>query len=652
MGQNDRSPIHPELSMQRLLKWFSRPSARLDHRPSLEPLEDRWLPSATLPTPTDHADGSNLAAYANTPLPYWHGQVLEHARIVTVYYGDAWQTDPVLQQQSQQLDNFFATLTDSSYMDMLSEYNVGRGSYWMHVNVPLNQPTNADGTPGEVDVHGNDVQNMLLNAIADPNSPMPVPDANTLYMVFTAPNVRDPGEAPNVAGYHDPYDGAAGIHFGVVFYPGAVSNPGALNGLTVTGSHEMAEAVTDPNGDGWNNVGVAEVGDMAFSLPGDANGSFDGYQVQSLWSNAQMTRVLPPGATWDDPSVAGATSLTAARLQGVTDLSATVNQYGQPVVFALSARDHSLWENNPAFNAGGTEHWEQVSPAAFAKISAAPAANGQAPVVYGILAADHSLWENNPAFNPGAASPNGQWAEVSPGAFAAISATRGANGAPVVYGIVEGDRSLWENNPTFNPAGAPTAQWAQVSPGAFAAISATSANGTPVAYGIVAADRSLWENNAAFNPGAAPNGQWRQVSPGAFASLSATQFNGAPVVYGIVAADRSLWENTPAFNPGGALNGQWRQVSPGAFDSLSAAGAVVYAMPAADHSLWENNPAFNPGAGALNGQWRQLSGAAFGSISAASASAVYGTSPVDSSVSELDPAGTLGAQWFSLPGIT
>jgi hypothetical protein len=123
------------------------------------------------------------------------------------------------------------------------------------------------------------------------------------------------------------------------------------------------------------------------------------------------------------------------------------------------------------------------------------------------------------------------------------------------------------------------------------------------------------------------------------------------VVYGIVAADRSLWENTPAFNPGGALNGQWRQVSPGAFDSLSAAGAVVYAMPAADHSLWENNPAFNPSAGALNGQWRQLSGAAFGSISAASASAIYGTAPVDFSVSELEPAGGLGAQWFNLPGI-
>jgi hypothetical protein len=90
-----------------------------------------------------------------------------------------------------------------------------------------------------------------------------------------------------------------------------VSDSATFDTLTRVSSHELVEAVTDPYDNGWNNVNVAELADMAYALPGDPNGHFAGYNVQSIWSNEQMTRVLPPSATWDDPSSAGATSLAA-----------------------------------------------------------------------------------------------------------------------------------------------------------------------------------------------------------------------------------------------------------------------------------------------------------------------------------------------------
>jgi hypothetical protein len=283
--------------MARFMKRFARPSSRQDRRtvqPRLEQLEDRLTPSAALPSTGLLADAPGATGVHHDILPYLQGPLLHNVRIVTVFWGDAWQTDPVLEQQSQQLDAYFADITNSGYMDMLSEYHVGRGSFWMQVNTPLSQPVNADGTPGRVVTSDQDVQDMLTSNISDPNSPMPVPDANTLYMVFPAPNVQDPGYVDNnCTGYHSNVNGQP-IYYGVVFYPGNASNPDDLYGLTYVSSHEMTEAVTDPDGTGWNNVGVAEVGDQA----GDTLGQYHRYIVQAEWSNVQQTAVLPPDATW------------------------------------------------------------------------------------------------------------------------------------------------------------------------------------------------------------------------------------------------------------------------------------------------------------------------------------------------------------------
>jgi hypothetical protein len=269
------------------------------------------------------------------------------------------------------------------------------------------------------------------------------------------------------------------------------------------------------------------------------------------------------------------------------------------VVYALTA-DRSLWRATT--QSGQLVNWAHVSPAAFDSISASYNDQGQ-PVVYGIVSSDHSLWENNPEFNPGAADPNDQWQEVSAAAFDAISATHTTVGGPVrpvVYGIVSSDHSLWENNPTFAPAAPLDQQWMQVSPGAFVAVSAAihqEANYTtnkpmpavPAAFALTAGDRSLWEQDPSFNPTSGDlNTQWREVSADAWASISGDVFSvggdaavvlgSYPVAWGIKAADGSLWNAHADYPP----NPTTQIVSSDAWLSVDGGAAIR----ASDQSLW------------------------------------------------------------------
>jgi hypothetical protein len=310
------------------------------------------------------------------------------------------------------------------------------------------------------------------------------------------------------------------------------------------------------------------------------------------------------------------------------------------------AQDSTLWEVNVALPGN---HWAQISAGAFSSISATRNATGD-PVVFAIVAADHSLWEYNPAFNPGG-DVTSHWAEVSAGAFAAVSATRDAAGNPAAFTILA-DRTLWKYDPAIAPAAPVSSHWALVSPGAFASISATQdRTNAPAVYAIVAADHSLWLNDPALNPGAAPAAQWAEVSPGYFVSISATRNrSGDPVVYAIVAGG-SLWVNDPALNPSGPFNSRWALVSPGVFTAISASrngsGDPTVFATVGDGSLWLNDPALNPG-GPPASRWEELSLSPFSAIGADDTGDVFGVLATDHSLWEFRHVG--GWLGLSMPG--
>ena len=81
----------------------ARAQVRPLFRPILERLEDRWVP---------------------TNVPYGGGPLLANVKVETIYYGPNWGTDSTLQTEANNFDTFLNLITDSSYMDILSQYSV------------------------------------------------------------------------------------------------------------------------------------------------------------------------------------------------------------------------------------------------------------------------------------------------------------------------------------------------------------------------------------------------------------------------------------------------------------------------------------------------------------------------------------------------
>jgi len=204
-------------------------------RLELEALEDRLAPA----------------------IAYHGGNLLPHVEIQTVYLGSDWASNSTYTQQTHILDGFVKNIVGGAYMDMLSAagYNVGRGTADAGKIVPLVLDKRA--ALSDYAIQG-DVQALITNGT------LRAPDANRLYVIFVEDNVLvRTGDGlisrTDFLGYHGAFAGRdakgnpADVRYAVVAYPGgnisnaAVVGLSALNDLTEVASHEIAEAVTDPD---------------------------------------------------------------------------------------------------------------------------------------------------------------------------------------------------------------------------------------------------------------------------------------------------------------------------------------------------------------------------------------------------------------------
>jgi hypothetical protein len=266
------------------------------------------------------------------------GPVISHPAVETVYWGQDWTASkgplPYLQpgqvygsfaagddqRQINEIDDFFTNITNSPYLDLLNQYGVSRGYFEGHDIPPASTSPPANGAT----VTDPQIQGMLNGEIVAGRVPSPL-DSNQLYFVFMPPNVvvnaYGQTSTHDFSGYHYLFKDSLGqtVHYAVIPYP----DPALVFGTqTFAASHELAEAATDPELNGWYDgiPQTGEIGDLAFPQGGNLNG----YSVSSLWSNKDNGAVLPQGYSH-------ATSHTGT----IGSITTLTNVWGYPYVFGI-----------------------------------------------------------------------------------------------------------------------------------------------------------------------------------------------------------------------------------------------------------------------------------------------------------------------------
>jgi hypothetical protein len=260
------------------------PRSRSRFLPTLECLEDRLIPTVT----------------------YHGGALLPHVEVQGLYLGSDWSNNRTYYNQTAQFEAFNRFLPQSSYMDLLTQlgYGVGRGST----------------APGTIDrlalnktyyLTDSTIRGEIQRFISA--GYLQQPDANRLYVVYVEPGVAILDDHDNnstsikdFAGYHAAFAGrtaggfGADIHYAVMAYAGGhnpvYSGLTPFGSMTLTASHEIAEAATDPNvgygAPGWyDDHSGGEIGDI-----NRYEALLNGYAVQSI-VNKYDVAYIPYGAT-------------------------------------------------------------------------------------------------------------------------------------------------------------------------------------------------------------------------------------------------------------------------------------------------------------------------------------------------------------------
>jgi hypothetical protein len=240
--------------------------------------------------------GGGTGTYPATHAPYpteinYGGGVLGNPVFVSISFSN---DDATLIAGA---DDFFATVGSTAYWTATtSEYGVNAGV----AAAPIHLNEMMSGT-----IQDSDIISFLAGHLA--SGAFGTPDVNAIYaIIYPASvniNVQGLGMSCDAfGGYHDSivFDGGTFVYAVLPRCPGFIPDAGDLDCLTGAASHELIEAVTDPDINNpawaqtdeqhevWNMLLYGEVGDIcvydsdAFYFPTGFP-----HMVQRTWSNAE-----------------------------------------------------------------------------------------------------------------------------------------------------------------------------------------------------------------------------------------------------------------------------------------------------------------------------------------------------------------------------
>jgi hypothetical protein len=221
-----------------------------------------------------------------TPASAWFvdhgGPVLRAAQLFLIYWGNAWTAPPPSAPTHDQISRAVETLVTGPYLTGLSQYRdinpaSVRGSAVITTSEPPNEFSDDDVTEFL------DAQ-LGTGAVAGPG-----PDNQTLYYVIMPTGVHSDtdGELAGKHSYYERHDQP--IHF--VW----TADSSSISTATRTMSHELVEAVTDPEGRSVLGVrgscidpGWCEIADIC-----ETTTLIYGIAVRPYWSNLARDCIAP-----------------------------------------------------------------------------------------------------------------------------------------------------------------------------------------------------------------------------------------------------------------------------------------------------------------------------------------------------------------------
>jgi hypothetical protein len=298
----------------------------------LPPPTPRSLPAVTgvsqgqarvvkMPTQSSSLSRAPAASRTANPLLYQGGGVLTSVQIYVDFWGPEWQAPGQAAVESY-IDGFYTDLGASWWATIMGEYCSGiaisssscpPGSNFIKNPAHQLQASIIDTNPVPTTPTQADIQNEAAKVAGQYGYP-----SDSVFMIYSPTGKSQIGFGTAWCAYHSWVPvGSTNVAYGYVPYLpdvgptcGGKSVSGPLDGFSIVGGHEYAEAVTDPfpggnpGGSGWLDPTIAfsEIGDkciwgtQAEGIPAAANVTMNGHAwpVQPLFSNRALAQQQTP----------------------------------------------------------------------------------------------------------------------------------------------------------------------------------------------------------------------------------------------------------------------------------------------------------------------------------------------------------------------
>jgi hypothetical protein len=229
------------------------------------------------------------------PVPYLGGPVLHLPRAHNLYWGAYWSGDEG-QARITRLDGLTAALGGTPYIALTTQYTDKKGAPDVSGSLASGSAVVADSEPP------GGLADDALQKFVEAQLPSVGFGAETVYFILTPPGVQlksDMGTScDDTCAYHSHFSSSGrDVKYAIVpsldcwdvCGSGNLSVNGTVDDLlTLAYTHELAEAITDPDLNAWTKGdGEDEIGDRC-----DGGTQLDGtggsWAVQDLWSNNGM----------------------------------------------------------------------------------------------------------------------------------------------------------------------------------------------------------------------------------------------------------------------------------------------------------------------------------------------------------------------------